>query len=116
MDDKNIKIHELPKNILDYCENILNFYPSVIETGYYSIDALKIILSKNKLLWSNKFFDGLNIIYNNGLIEFKDSEIFFYFVKRENETTYKLYVLSKEDSTDSIIYYLNQLKKFKTIS
>ena len=45
-----------------------------------------------------------------------DLELKIPFKKRENETTYKLYCLSKEESTDSIIFYLNQLKKFKTIS
>ena len=34
----------------------------------------------------------------------------------ENENTYRFYCLSKEDSTDSIIFYFNKLKKFKTIS
>jgi len=74
------------------------------------------MLAKNKIIWADKHFNGSNTIYNNGLIEFKESEILFYFVKRENEITYKFYCLSKEESTDSIIFYLNQLKKFKTIS
>jgi hypothetical protein len=114
--DKDLKKQvTIPENILKYSEKVLGFFPSIIETDYYTIDALRSMLSKNKIIWSNKHFDGSATIYSNGIIEFK-SEILFYFVKRKNEITYKFYCLSKEDSTDSIVFYLNQLKKFKTVS
>jgi len=115
-EEKILKTEKIPERVLSYCEGVLGFFPSIIETDYYTIDALRSMLAKNKIIWSDKHFNGSNTIYNNGLIEFKESEILFYFVKRENEITYKFYCLSKEESTDSIIFYLNQLKKFKTIS
>jgi hypothetical protein len=113
---QKIKTQKLNKRVLKYCEDILGFFPSIIETNYYTIEALRTTLTKNKMIWSDKYFDGTSTIYNNGIIEFKKNEILFYFIKRENELTYKFYCLSKEESTDSILYYLNQLKKFKTIS
>ena len=114
---KNSKTDIIPEDIIKMSKDILGFYPSIIETDYYTIDALKTILNKNTIIWSNKHFDGKTNTYLNGVIEFKDNNnMLFYFKKRDNENTYKLYCLSKEDSTDSIIYYLNQLKQFKTIS
>jgi len=117
MTEENKKIinDDIPDKIIKLSQDILGFYPSIIETDFYSVDALRSALSKNELVWSNKYFDGSTTIYNNGLIEFKNN-ILFYFIKRENENSYKFYCLSKEDSKDSIIFYLNQLKKFKTIS
>jgi hypothetical protein len=115
-EEKNIRNDRISDRIIKYCEDILGFFPSIIETDYYNIDALRSMLSKNKIIWADKYFDGVSTIYNNGIIEFKQSEILFYFVKRENEITYKFYCLSKEESTDSILFYLNQLKSFKTIS
>lgn len=112
---KNIKAENIPEDVIEMSKDILGFYPSIIETDYYTVDALRSALSKNKIIWSNKHFDGSTTIYHNGLIEFKNN-ILFYFNRRENENSYKFYCLSKEDSTDSIIFYLNQLKKFKTIS
>ena len=104
--------NEIPEDILKLSKDILGFYPSILETDYYTIDALKIILKKNSIIWSNKYFDGKTNTYLNGIIEFKGNDkMLFYFKKRENENTYKLYCLSKEESTDSVIFYLNQLKK-----
>ena len=114
-ENKNKKTEFIPEDIIEMSKDILGFYPSIIETDYYTVDALRSSLSKNKIIWSNKHFDGSMTIYRNGLIEFKNN-ILFYFSRRENENSYKFYCLSKEDSTDSIIFYLNQLKKFKTIS
>ena len=113
---KILKDEKIPDRVLKHCEDILGFFPSIIETDYYVIDALRSMLAKNKIIWADKYFDGTSTIYNNGLIEFKKSETLFYFIKRKNELTYKFYCLAKEESTDSIIFYLNQLKKFKTIS
>lgn len=114
--NQEIKTDVIPDEILTYSKDNIGFMPSIIETDFYTVDALRTMLSKNKLIWSNKYYDGSQTIYNCGLIEFKESEILFYFIKRKDENSYKFYCLSKEKSSDSIIFYLNQLKKFKTIS
>jgi len=114
-ENKKTLKEDIPDKIIKLSQDILGFYPSIIETDYYTIEAIRSVLSKNRILWSNKYFDGETTIYNNGVIQFKNN-ILFYFRKRENENSYKFYCLSNEDSKDSIIFYLNQLKKFKTIS
>lgn len=113
---KEIKTDVIPDAILKYSEDNIGFIPSIIETDFYTVDVLRTMLSKNKLICSNKYYDGSQVVYNSGLIEFKESEILFYFIKRKDENSYKFYCLSKEKSSDSIIFYLNQLKKFKTIT
>lgn len=115
-ENKNIENKVLPEKVIQYFESIVGFHPSIIETEYYTLDGLLKTLSNNEIIWSNKYFDGNNTIYQNGLVHIKSSDIFFYFIKRKNEINYKFYYMSKEDSTDSVVFYLNQLKKFKTIS
>jgi hypothetical protein len=111
----NNKNNEIPDRVLNISEEFLGSYPSIIETDFYTIDSIKLILSKNELMWSKKYFDGDNTIYKNGLINFSNDSL-IYFIRRENENTYKFYFLSKEKSTDGLIFYLNKLKEFKTIT
>ena len=113
--DKNIIKNEIPKKILSISEEFLGCYPSIIETDFYTVDAIKGMILKNELIWSKKYFDGGNTIYKNGLINFSNDSL-IYFIRRENENTYKFYFLSKEKSTDGLIFYLNKLKEFKTIT
>lgn len=105
----------IPNKVSILSENIIGSLPSIIETDFYTIDALRITLKKNKIIWSKKYFDGQVTIYNKGLIQFLDTKTLLYFTKNEYENTYKFYYLCNEDSSDSIIFYLNQLKKYKTI-
>jgi len=116
MDDnkkKEVK-YKLPDNILKLTEGTIE-YPSVIETDFYIKEALDIILSKNKIVWSVKYFSGSSIDIKEGLVKFDNSNTYLYFIKRVDETTYKFYEIIPEESSDSMIYYLNSLKKYKTI-
>lgn len=110
------KTETIPEEIIKHSTKSLGVLPSIIETDYYTVDALELVISKNKIIWSDKYYNGTITIYNSGLIGFKESDILFYFIKRDNENLYKFYSLSKEESTDSVIFYLNKLKKFKTIT
>jgi hypothetical protein len=105
----------IPDNILKLSEEIIGCLPSIIETDFYTIDVLNFILKANNVIYSQKYYDGSITIYNKGLIDL-DNKILLYFIKKEDENTYKFCCLSKEDSTDSIIFYLNKFKKYKTIS
>ena len=116
MDDnkKRVVEYKLPDDILKLTEGTIE-YPSVIETDFYIKEALDIILSKNKIVWSVKYFNGSSIDIKEGLVKFDNSNTYLYFIKRVDETTYKFYAIIPEDSSDSMIYYLNSLKKYKTI-
>lgn len=113
---KESNYDEPPKHVVKYFEEKMKLFPSIIRTDYYQLEALKSIMNKNKVAWSDKYFNGNMTIYLNGLIEFNDSDTILFFKKREHETIYKFFFLCKETSTDSIIFYLNQLKKYKTIT
>jgi hypothetical protein len=112
---KNIEYNNVPDKILKLSEDVIDFIPSIIETDFYTIEVIQSMLKNNKLIWSEKYYNSSTTIYNKGLVQF-DNNILFYFIKKKDENTYKFFCLSKEESTDSIIFYLNKFKKYKTIS
>jgi len=112
--------YQLPNEILTYVSKIMggtgnHSLPTVIETEFYTKDALDRILEKNKIVSSYKTYDGDNITLIDGLIRFSDSISFLYFIKRKDENTYKFYTICKEESSNGMIFFLNSYKKFKTI-
>lgn len=104
----------VPDKILKLSEDVITFIPSIMETDFYTVEVVQSMLKTNKLIWSEKYYNGSTTIYNKGLVQF-DNNILFYFIKKKDENTYKFFCLSKEESTDSIIFYLNKFRKFKTI-
>lgn len=113
--NSNKRPNFIPDNILKLSEEIIGSLPSIIETDFYSVDVLNMILKANSIIYSQKYYDGSTTIYNKGLIDL-ENKILIYFLRKEDENIYKFYSLSKEESTDSIIFYLNKFKKYKTIS
>jgi len=112
--------YQLPNEILTYVSKIMggtgnHSLPTVIETEFYTKDALDRILEKNKIVSSYKTYDGDNITLIDGLIRFSDSISFLYFIKRKDENTYKFYTICKEESSNGMLFFLNSYKKFKTI-
>jgi len=116
MEDNKPKVveYKLPEKVLKIAEGTIE-YPSVIETDFYTKDALNKIMGKNLLLWSIKNYDGISLHYKEGLIKFNNSNSYLYFIKRVDEGTYKLFFILPEESNDSVLFYLNSLKEFKTI-
>jgi len=49
------------------------------------------------------------------LVKFGKSNSYLYFIKRVDEGTYKFFFILPEESNDSVLFYLNSLKQFKTI-
>lgn len=115
-DSKQQKTELVPEEIFKFSQDYLGFFPSVIETDYYVLDGLVQILKGNKIIWSEKYFNGINTIYKKGLISLESNKILIFFKKREDENSYKFYCLLQEDSTDSIVFYFNKLKEYKTIT
>jgi hypothetical protein len=110
---KNIE-YKLPDRVLDMIKDRLA-YPSIIETDFYTMEALSNIIEKNHLLWSIKHFNGNTVVNKEGLIKFKDSNVYLYFIRRVDEEVYKFFNIFPETSSDSVIFYLNSLKQYKTI-
>ena len=116
MEDNKPKVveYKLPEKVLEMAEGTIQ-YPSVIETDFYTKDALSKIMEKNTLLWSIKHYDGRGLQYKEGLVKFNNSNSYLYFTKRVDEGTYKFFFVLPEESSDSVLFYLNSLKQFKTI-
>ena len=118
-DLKNKEEYLLPKEVLAHVNALIgkgeSTLSTVIETDFYTDESLKRLLDKNNLLWSHKKFDGTNVSLNEGLIKFVDTLSYLYFIKRKDENTYKFYTICKESSSDSMVFFLQSYKKFKTI-
>lgn len=122
MENKNNLVdkekYELPKDILTYVNGVIgdNYSLStVIETEFYTKDALNRILEKNEIVSSYKMYDGNGVTLKEGLIKFSEGLSFLYFIKRKDENTYKFYTICKEESSNGMLFFLNSYKKFKTI-
>ena len=122
MENKNNLVdkekYELPKDILTYVNGVIgdnHSLSTVIETEFYTKDALNRILEKNEIVSSYKMYDGNGVTLKEGLIKFSDRLSFLYFIKRKDENTYKFYTICKEESSNGMLFFLNSYKKFKTI-
>jgi len=113
-DKQKLNEYKIPEKIIKITEGTIE-YPSVIETDFYVKDALVKIMEKNLLLWSIKYYDGRSLQYKEGLVKFNNSDSYLYFIKRVDEGTYKFFFVLPEKSNDSVLFYLNSLKQFKTI-
>ena len=109
----------LPKEVLTYVNNLIgkgaHTLSTVIETEFYTQEALNRMLEKNEIIWSHKLFNGVGMELKEGLIRFNETFNYLYFIKRKDENTYKFYMICKESSSDSMLFFLQSYKKFKTI-
>lgn len=122
MENNNQNIKEeylLPKEVLTHVNNLIgkgtHTLSTVIETEFYTHEALNRMLEKNEIIWSHKLFSGGQVILKEGLIRFSETFNYLYFIKRKDENTYKFYTICKEESSDSMIFFLRSYKNLKTI-
>jgi len=114
VDNKDKQV--VPEEVVSLVKTYTDSYPSILETDYYTSDSLQTILQKGKLMWHNYALKGKTIEKREGLVEYSQREIYIYFKKRDDESTYKYFVLSSADSLDSVVFLFHNLQKFKTIS
>jgi hypothetical protein len=105
----------VPIELLSLVQNRIDTYPSVLETEYYSSESLSTLTKKGKLVWYKYGLWGKTLDKQEGLIEYSKNAIYIYFKKRDNESSYKYFVLSNSDSLDSIIFLFHNLQKLITI-
>jgi hypothetical protein len=106
--------YKIPEEFVNLFIKDYEKYPTIIETDFYVLDGLKVVIGDGEIISTYRQFTNNNHIYKNGLIKFETGYVFF--TKRNNEMTYKLFFLVNENSVDSIMFYINKLKNFKTIS
>jgi hypothetical protein len=105
----------IPDHVFDTFKN--NFktesHPNIIRTRNITKDGLDILINKNKVLWSSTIYDVGEFNYVAGTVKWGSNEVLVYFEKIINETTYKLFILTL--NIDSISMLLSGLNKFYTI-
>jgi hypothetical protein len=112
---KQPKKEGIPKSVKKIVKNFVGSGFSVIEDSYYSNEILEEIIEKNKLKWFYDIYIGNVLIKKEGLIQFNTDSIHLYYMRRENESSYKFYFILYPDSRDSLRFYLNTIKKYKLI-
>jgi hypothetical protein len=112
---KQPKKEGIPKRVKKIVKNFVGSGFSVIEDSYYSNEILEEIIEKNKLKWFYDIYIGNVLIKKEGLIQFNTDSIHLYYMRRENESSYKFYFILYPDSRDSLRFYLNTIKKYKLI-
>jgi hypothetical protein len=108
------KEQEIPQHVLDYYkstnDSVLN--PTIVRTRNVTKLGLDTLIEKNGLEWSTSIFDEV-YYYMEGLIQYGKTPVWFYFKKIDNDSTYKLYILTNKDQNLTML--LNGLNKYFTI-
>ncbi len=88
-------------------------YPNIIRTRSITKDGLDILINKNKVLWSSTVYDYSEFKYIEGNIWWGNYDVLIYFKKIENDSTYKVFILTTDLNQISML--LMGLNKFFTI-
>jgi len=110
------EIEEIPKHIFERFMKTFDkkFIPNTVRTKNINAVGLKTLIEKNTLVWSNSIYDTI-YTYIDGLVIWGSlsSEVFVYFKKVDSDNTYKIYILTDDNSkVDMLLIGLN---KFFTI-
>ena len=105
------KYQIVPYSVENYITTTYNFLPSIITFPLVTKDGFESLSTLEKI-WTTDYYYDKTIYSYEGLIKYKDSDVFIYYQKSDTESTYKLVFLFKEDSKDSVIFIVNSLTKF----
>ena len=105
----------IPQHILDYCKEIENsiLEPNVIRTRNITKLGLDTLMEKNQLEWFSSIHDEDVFHYMEGLIRWGKNNVWLYFKKIDNDSTYKLYILTVRNQ--DVLMLLRGLNKYFTI-
>lgn len=105
--------NKLSKNIIQMVEKRVKVYPSLIQSGWYPEDVIMYLLNKgNNEIWGNSVVDD-KIVRYEGIIEFVNGSSYIYYKRNEQDSTYWLVCLTNDYGRESILFYLNSIKKLK---
>lgn len=88
-----------------------SFVPSSITFPLITNEGFETLSNMEKV-WTTDYFYDKKLYSYEGLIKYKDSDMFIYYQKSESESTYKLVFLFRENSKDSVVFIVNSLTKF----
>jgi hypothetical protein len=110
------KDFKVPDHIIDIFKKKYESYPCITQTRNVTSDAIEVLTKKNKILWFNKYFDGVSNIIKEGVIDYSTTyKIMVYIKSKEREKIYNLYALSTNESDVNLNLLLKGLNKFYTI-
>ena len=105
---------DIPQHIIDFYKSkygsVLN--PNIIRTRNITKQGIDTLIEKNGLEWSSSLYDE-TYYYMEGLIQWGKNHLWFYFKKIDNDSTYKMYILTDKDR--DITMLMNGLNKYFTI-
>jgi len=109
------KEKEIPQHILDYCKEIQDslLEPNVIRTRNITKLGLDTLMEKNILEWSSSIHYDDVYHHMEGLIRWGKNNVWLYFNKIDNDSTYKLYILTFKNQ--DVVMLLRGLNKYFTI-
>lgn len=105
------KYQLVPTSVENYITSKYSFVPSTITFPLITKEGFETLSSLERV-WTTDYYYDKNLYTYEGLIKYKDSDMFIYYKKNDSESTYQLVFLFREDSKDSVIFIVNSLTKF----
>lgn len=105
------KYQLIPISVENYIISKYSFVPSSITFPLITNEGFETLSNMEKV-WTTDYFYDKKLYSYEGLIKYKDSDMFIYYQKSESESTYKLVFLFRENSKDSVVFIVNSLTKF----
>ena len=109
--EKNI----VPDHVISHFMVKHTDYPCIIRTRNVIIDGITKLHEKNRLIWYNADFDGEDLLYTEGLIQYGKNKIMIYFEKVEKENVYRLKILNALENLELVYLLLKGINKYYTI-
>jgi hypothetical protein len=108
------KIEFVPSYVYDTFNTLFEsvIRPNSVKTRNITSQGLTTLMEKGTVVWSNSLFDQKHY-YLEGVIRWSKNQVLIYFQKVENESTYKINILTDDLSRIDIL--LVGLNKFFTI-
>lgn len=105
------KYQLVPTSVENYITSNYSFVPSSITFPLITKEGFDTLSSLERV-WTTDYYYDKNLYSYEGLIKYKDSDMFIYYKKNDSESTYQLVFLFRENSKDSVIFIVNSLTKF----
>lgn len=102
---------KIPDEVIKMVSDEIGVYPSFVHTPTYNHDGFVRLIQDCKKLWVNEYIDESNVVRFEGLYDYKESGIFIYYTCEDK--LYKFIFMSDVDKTDTLIFTIKALNKFK---
>jgi hypothetical protein len=105
------KYQLVPISVENFIISNYGYIPSTLIIPLVTKEGFETFSNLEKI-WSTDFYYDKNLYSYEGVIKYKDTNMFVYYRKSESESTYQLVFLFKEEMKDSVVFIVNSLTKF----